>query len=258
MDWDSTFGITLGGLTAGLLLAVEAGYRLGRRRRVRTEGSDDAHLHTTQAALFGVLGLLLGFTFAMSVSRFDARRALVTEEANAIGTAALRAELLPDAQRMQMGSALRELVSARLAFFAAGENAEAVAAALAAAEVQERAAWTIAVDAARQEPQAVSNLLLLEALNEVIDLHEQRQIALESHVPTAVLALLLVVGALSLGFVGYGAALSGRQRPRAAALLALTVGLVLATILDLDRPRSGWIQVSQASMERLQADFARE
>jgi len=237
-----------------LLVAVEAGYRIGRRMPVQDEAAK-SHVGALQGAALGLLALLLAFTFSMAVSRYDTRKQLVMEEANAIGTTALRTSLLPEPQRQQARASLKAYVASRLAFYEAGEEGGQVDAALAAGAREQERLWALATDVAAQDPRSVSAGLFIQTLNDSIDLSEKRLVALESHVPGTVMALLLLVSVLSFGFLGYGSALAGTRHSRSTAVFALLVTLVTTIVMDIDRPRGGLIRISQASMERLAASL---
>lgn len=208
--------------------------------------------------MLGLLALLLGFTFFMAVSRFETRQSLVIDEANAIGTTHLRVKFLPAEQTDAAEGLLREYVAARLSFYTAGiDSARLEKANMDATRIQGQL-WALAVEAAAQDPRSVPAGLLAESLNTLIDIQEKRQAALDNHVPETVLYLLLVVSLASLGVVGYGCGLIRRRRPFSSALLAFLVVSVVATILDIDRPRRGLVEVSQRSLLRLQATQERE
>lgn len=240
-----------------LLLAIEVGHRIGQRATSKDEAAR-AHVGALQSAALGLLALLLAFTFSMAVSRYDTRKQLVMEEANALGTTALRTSLLPEPQRQQARASLRAYVAARLAFYEAGEDGARVDAALAAGAREQARLWALATEVATQDPRSVPAGLFIQTLNDSIDLAEKRLVAYESHVPGTVMALLLLVSALAFGFLGHGSALAGARHFASTAVFALLVTLVVTLVLDIDRPRGGLIRISQASMQRLAASLAAE
>src|SRR5262245_64828837 len=105
------------GLFVGLMLCVEAGYEIGRRRWARAPQGAGAGSAAVEVAVFGLLGLLLAFTFAGAASRFDTRRALAVEEANDIGTAWLRLDLLPAEDQPALRDLFRRYLDIRIAFY---------------------------------------------------------------------------------------------------------------------------------------------
>ena len=240
-----------------LMAAVETGYRVGRRLPAPGEATQ-SHVGSLQGAALGLLALLLAFTFSMAVSRYDTRKQLVMDEANAIGTTALRTSLLPEPQRGQARASLKAYVAARLAFYGAGEDGARVDAAQETTAREQQRLWALATDVAAQDPRSVPAGLFVQTLNDSIDLAEKRLVALESHVPGTVMALLFIVSTLSFGYLGYGSALAGARHFASTAVFGLLVTLVATIILDIDRPRGGLIRVSQASMQRLAASLAAE
>jgi len=235
-----------------VFVAAEFGFRLGIGHRLRVAESTRTHFAALQAALLGLLALVLAFTFSIAVARFDARKELVIQESNAIGTTYLRARLLAAPQRKEAIGLLRTYVEEQLAFYQAGVDVvrlEAVNSRI--ADLQERL-WLIAIAASEQDPRSVPTGLFVHSLNGMIDLHATRIKALENRLPDAVIYLVFMVAVVTIGFVGYGRGLVGRRNFVSTAITAALVVLVLTIILDLDRPRRGLITVSQSSLERLQ------
>lgn len=239
------------GLLVVLLLAGELGCRLGRRVAPRVAEVFRSEFATILAAVLALLGLLLAFTLSMAADRYETRRLLVVEEANAIGTAWLRSDALPEPARSEARALLRTYVDTRLDFYAAGDDAARIAAAVAHAEQIQAAVWALTMDAAQAAPGSLPLQLDLEALNTVIDLHALRVTALQARVPGAILAVLLVVGVTGIVVVGFVFGLGSGRHRGATALLALLLSGIVYVVLDLDLPRRGHIRVSQASMERL-------
>ena len=244
MSWWETTPLWLAGsgLLAALLLGVELGYRGGpwinRRLRSDTEGDGQNHL---LAAVLGLLALLLGFTFSLSLDRYETRRDLVVQEANALGTAWLRAQLLEEPARTTVSGRLRDYVRARLAWSRAAHSA----ADLSAADAAQSRLWAAVGTAMRSDPSPQLTRGLMDAVNESFDLAASRVFERKSHIPDQVLHVLLLYSLLSAVMLGYVLA-SDRRPHRIATFLTLTlISLALVLILDLDRPRSGAIQVSQ-------------
>ena len=231
-----------------MLAATEAGFRLGRRFESQTPENVKSQISTIEAAILGILALLLGFTISMAVSRFEIRKQLVLEEADAIGTSSLRAQLLPAPAGPEIESLLRQYVNIRLQYGTAGND-------LARLEDLNRQTarlqtefWTRTAVYAQQDPNPVRVGLLLQSLNQAIDLAEARWMAFQNHVPESVIYVNAAVGLLSATLVGYSFGANGRRNIFSMFMLAVSITLVLAVIVDLDRPRSGYIRVSQQPM----------
>lgn len=235
-----------------LLIATELGFRRGRVIRGSLEDPAKSELTILQGAMVGLLSLLLAFTFAMAESRFETRRQLVLEEANAIGTTYLRSQALAQPDRTKVVSLLREYVTNRLKYYAAGTDPEALEEVNQQTDQLQAGLWSQAMDAINKDPHSIPAGLFISSLNEVIDLHMKRNIARQNHVPGAVLLLLFLVAILAMGIVGFGCGIGDWRNLSVTVTMCLIITLVILVIMDLDRPRRGYIRVSQQSMVNLQ------
>jgi hypothetical protein len=235
-----------------LLLATELGYRLGQRHTPERRKALQGQSGTLQASLLGLLGLLLGFTFAMAVGRFESRKQLVLDEANGIGTAWLRAGYLSESTRDVIRPTLLDYVDARLQAANVPVGSEEYEKQVARSERNQATMWraTTAEVKAHDSP-AVS--LFTASLNDVIDLDAKRQATTRNHVPASVWLLLILVSVVVCWTTGYSTALSESGR-LALSMIILPVLLtaVITIVADLDNPRRGLIKVSQQSMLDLQ------
>lgn len=240
-------------LFVSMALAIEAGYRIGRLFERDNNESSKAHVSAIQASLLGILALLLGFTFSLALQRYDSRSAAVVEEANAIGTAWLRAGLLPESVREQAREGMRDYLSLRIrsGSIALDQPAER-GALLAEAAANQALLWEQATRAAAEEPNPVTTGLYIQALNEMIDAQGSREAALNRHVPELVLFLLYGTFLLTGGIVGFAAGVAGYRPSMASYFMVALIVLLVFIIIDLDRPRRGLIEVSQASLSDLQ------
>jgi len=229
------------------MLFYEAGFRLGRWWQDRTPGEQEGPTGMLVGSILALLAFLLAVTMGMAADRFDARRAIVLDEANAIGTAYLRAGYLPQPASDQARELLREYVPLRIVVTQAGDIQAAIAKSL---KIQADL-WTVTEEVARNNGSDVV-ALFVESVNDVIDLHESRVTAAGARVPETILLLLVGGALLSLGMVGYNAGLTGRRSLLSAVVLIVALGAVLTIVVDLDRPREGFIQVSQQPLIDLQ------
>jgi hypothetical protein len=243
-------------MMALLLLVTEAGFRAGCKVRSRLEETAKSQVGVISGALLGLLALLLGFTFAMAQSRFALRQGLVVEEANDIGTTYLRSRLLPEPYRTEIANLLRQYVDARLDFFQAGADGELLKEAQDRAIQLQNQLWSNAISAVQKDDRMSTTGLFIQSLNNVIDTQEKRLAAMENHVPESVLLLLFIVALVATLGVGYGSGLSAHRNLFTTTMMSLLFMLVITVIIDLDRPRRGWIRVSQNSMIRLQKSLS--
>lgn len=229
-------------------LAFEGGFRCGRVLRTTVDETAKTWISTIDAAILGILALLLGFTFSMSLSRFDLRKQLVIEEANAIGTTYLRAQLLPEPYMTEISDLLRQYIDVRLE----GTKPEKFHDAIVKSEQLHNQLWLRAVDISKKVSSPVMVALFLNSLNEMIDLHDKRLSAFENRIPQMVLLLLFVCGTMTVLVTGYGCGLGNRRNLVPAAMMSIILTMVILVIMDLDLPQRGFIRISQQSMIRLQ------
>jgi hypothetical protein len=218
--------------------------------RVGLRNLDDDATYSTHAifegAIFALLGLLLAFAFAGSMSRYDERRNLIVREANTIGTAYLRIDLLPPAFEPELRALFHSYLEARLKVFGdfeAGRNSEP--ADTAASGLQQQI-WAKAVEArSAGDPEAL-DLVVIPAINEMIDVTTARSVAMRTQTPRLILGLLLGMALVTSMIAGYNMAKAKRRSPIHGALYALSVSLTIYVILDLDNPQRGLVRLDTA------------
>lgn len=240
-----------------LLASTELGFRLGLGLYRTKDEARKSQIGGIQTVILGMLGLLLGFTYAMAVDRFESRRALVLAEANAIGTTYLRAALLPEVHREAIEKLLRQYTSARLDFYSAGMDRSRQADARRTITHIQHQLWTHAVAAAKAAPTPIT-AAFISALNETIDLEAARMHAFRTHVPGLVWLLVLAVAACGCCAGGYGAGASGARGAFPTIVLPLLIAVVITLIADLDRSYGSWIGIHQQPLLDLKAGFNNE
>jgi hypothetical protein len=232
--------------------ASEVGLRLGRRvSRDSDHAVDLQELSTIQAAVLGLLALLLGFTFSMAASRFEARKELLRDEVNAIGTTYLRTQLLAEPYKSNASRLLRQYVDTRLELQQVGDALDGLAGVNARTTRLQNQLWAEAVAAADRDPRSVPTGLFIQALNDMIDMHGKQLAALRNHIPFAIFVLLSLVAIAAMAMTGYGCGVDrNRNFP-----LTLTISLVIASVMwlivDLHRPAQGLIAIDQQSLIEL-------
>jgi hypothetical protein len=207
------------------------------------------------ASILGLLALVLGFTFSLAASRFDARRMAVLEEANAIGTTYLRARLLPDPERSEIARLLREYVDTRLRGVQQNEPQEAIE----RSEAIHEQLWAQAKSVADKDPHSIITGVFIQSLNELIDLHAKRiLVGIRSRIPLVIWGGLFALAMLGMAAVGYLCGLSTTRRSPAMPGLVLAFSVVLAIIADLDRGQEGLLNISQQAMIDVQRSIQPE
>jgi hypothetical protein len=235
-----------------ILIASEIGYRIG----ARNEGQGSGSVSTLESALLGLLALMIGFTFAMALARFEARRDAVLNEANAIGTTALRARLLPEPHRTEALRLLREYVNVRLDVTQRQTSPTKPTAAIDRSNTLQEALWQQAKAVTAKDNGMVPTGLFIQTLNEMIDNHAKRLAAMRNRVPNIVLLALLCVAIAANAFAGYASGLDVRRKRLPVYVTGVLFVAVMLLLLDLDRPGAGFIDVSQQPMIDTAASIA--
>ena len=253
-EWLS--GLSVLGISAAIfvvmIVSALAGQAIRQFRNARSKAADDLDDRSQgqEEYLLGgslaLLALLLAFTFGLVLNRYEARRQLVTDEANAIGTAYLRAQLLDEPHRSRLSGLLIAYTDNRIRV---AHSAGAADANLAKNDQLLTQIWA-SVSAAGGSAQAHGiSMPLLEAFNEIINLDTERKVAWRLRVPAGVLVLLLAYLVVTAGELGY--ILEGARGKRAALMLFVLIALSIGVITDVNRPSSGAIRESQWPMIEL-------
>jgi hypothetical protein len=240
------------GLFLGMIACLELGYRIGCSSTRKKPDSAHEGIGAIEAAVFALLGLLLGFSFAGGISRLDGRRQLIVQEANAISTAYLRLDELPASEQPELRRLFHEYLDARLDVYRKLPNQEAVVQELAHCSQLQQEIWTKAVAATRGDPTNNAARLLLPALNEMIDVTTTRTVALHTHLPALIFALLMCVALLSALLAGFAMSKRKIRSWLHILLYAAVVSLTVYAVLDLDDPRFGLIHLGAADDALLQ------
>ena len=227
-----------------ILAASEIGWQLGSRGGSRAGGN----VSTLESAMLGLLALIIGFTFAMALSRFEARRVAVLNEANAIGTTALRARLLPEPYRTDILKLLKEYVQIRVDIVQSDHSLAELRTIVDRSNVIQGALWQQAKAMVAKDNSMVPTGLFIQTLNEMIDDQEKRLAAFRNRVPNVVLLGLFGIATIAGGFAGYASGLDPKRNRLPVYITGFLVSAVILLIFDLDRPSSGFITNDQQSM----------
>jgi len=243
----ATFALVLPGL--GLLIAMTALWRLGAALHRRAEGGADTGGESyVLSGAFGLLALLMAFAFSLAIGRYETRRLLVIEEANAIGTMATRLALLEDRQRLPLAAQLAHYAKTRAAV---GRNApEAAWQAAHEASARECGGFGDALFAAlRAMPPDTRGPVLVQAYNAMCDIATERHAARSARLPAEVLALLALYCCACSALLGFATGRADWRSGTSSVLFFALLAAAYITILDLDSPRSGAIIVPQEELD---------
>jgi hypothetical protein len=239
------FGLSLS-VFLGLIVCLELGFRYGRREIARRPESATEGVGSIEAAVFALLGLLLAFSLSGATGRLDYRRQLIVQEANAIGTAYLRLDLLPPAEQLAIRQLFRSYLDARLHVYQLIARSSEIGPEMARVTQLQGEIWARVVAASRQSSDQAAERLLLPAINDMIDITTSRTIALNTHLPAPITQLIVAVALISGLIAGYGMAKRKSRSWIHIFLYAALVAVTLHVIMDLEYPRSGLIRLDAA------------
>lgn len=228
----------------GILVFFEVGRKLGVSRIKQDPNGLASGVGTSEGAIFALLGLLIAFTFTGAASRFEERRHLIVEEANDIGTAYLRIDLLAAEDQPAMRNMFKRYTEQRLKTYQEINDAETINANQAIAAAMQLDLWRAAIAAGKNpNASADANKLLLPALNAMIDITTTRTVATRNHPPIVIYFLLFGLSLMSAILIGYGTAANADRAWLHKITFAIIIILTTYIIIDLEYPRLGLIRI---------------
>lgn len=241
--------------TAVLFGGLEIGHVLGRRRRERDEQAEKDELGSLVGAILGLLAFVLAIAFGGQLSRFDASKSLLLDEATAIYAVFLRADMLPPDAGNFVKRQLQKYAEVRL------DTDRNLAERVRESIDLQRAIWQASIQAGEEMSDAFPKELYFESLNELITLHEKRvTLGLHEHMPGVIWWALYLLAVLGFAVTGYHGAVSSAKRSAARPVAVLAFALLITLIADLDNPGRGPLQLNEAALRdvsaRMQADLA--
>ena len=247
----SMFSIFIGTVVF-TLVSFEVGYQISKYTQSHSKGKVKTSQGPLVAGLLAMLAFVLTFTFSMASSRFDDRKESVLNEANAINTAYMRADLISEPHRTEMKRLLREYVDIRL--YGIKKWEVAITKSLELHELL----WIQATLAAEKNPKNL-NLLLIQSINEVINIHHKRlTVAVHNRIPVNIWLTLYAITAFAMVTVGSQVGLARTRRLDQVIPMVLAFSALIMLVADLDRPvQLGKTEVSQEAMIDLKKKMSR-
>lgn len=228
-----------------VLIAIEAGYHVGRWRNRSHEFDSEALLSAMTGAHLALLAFILAFSFSMAAGHHGDRKRLLMDEANVIATAYLRSELVSEPHGENIGNLLRDYAAVRATIGPKVDPARVIAD---SESLHQRLWQQIRLMTEAGEPGEIE-ALLVESLNTIFDVHEKRVAAgLRNRVPPSLWVALFALLMLSMTGIGYFSGMKGSRNPIASTGLALSFSMVLFMIADLDRPSGGLVTPDSSVM----------
>jgi hypothetical protein len=232
-----------------LLLSAEAGFRAGQAWRRRAPEEKEGPTGSLTGATLALLAFLLAFITSMAVGRYDNRRNLNVSEANAIGTAYLRAGYIIEPQRSEIRELLHEYTNLRVA------NETQLQEARLQSEAIHNELWSRAITVAQEDPTPVTSIFI-SSLNDMIDLHTEWVVAaLNTRLPTALVVGIFIAAFLTMAMVGFHNGLQGSRSIIPLVALIVVFSAVMFLIVDLDRAEEGFMQVNRQALIDLQTQL---
>jgi len=232
------------GLVAGVVAAHEIGFRLGSLKRSVDE-SFDKQVALIRASTAALVAFLIGFAFSGAASRFIDRADIVVREANALGTAYLRADIVAEPRRGELKAALKEYTADRVKLLSREERDQTEPLLAKVSGLHDRI-WKSAIEATQDNAPLMA--VVLPPINEVIDLHSTHLALARRHMPLAIMTVLLGTATIGIGLIGFGNGRAGRRFSLLDSVYGAVLALALWMTIDLDYPGIGVIRVSNVSV----------
>ena len=228
-----------------LYAALELGYRIGYSRRELWKDADTGGGRIVLNSTFALLSLMLAFTYGAGLSRFDSSKKALLQEANAIGTVYLRADMIAEPESTELKQALRDYARTRLVRKEL-RSAEQLETMLRETTQAQTRMWNIvATVQEKSQSDSVITSRLIDSVDHLINIHTKRVAAFFDKLPTAVLVMLLFVASASISIAGFNAGISGKMsRWRMTTFIFILMGVMLI-IHDFDQPAGGFIHLNQ-------------
>jgi hypothetical protein len=232
-----------GFLFVAMLVLIDIGFRIGKKRKKNIPGTSDEGIGTVDAAVFGLLGLILAFTFSGASNRLDMRRGQIVDEANAIGTAYLRVDLLPSAEQPELRRLFKDYLESRIEVYEKLPDVTAAKAALARGNDLQNAIWAHSASACQSDPNPRTCGLVIPALNDMIDITTTRTMATVQHAPNVILGLMVLLSLLGALLSGFAMSPQARRSVLHTLMFSLAISASVYVVLDLEYPRAGLINL---------------
>jgi CDP-diglyceride synthetase len=243
------------GIVAAVVLSTEVGYRLGRRVCRNPAHEKEAPVSSIAGVILGLQAFMIGFTFSIVSDRYETKKALVREEANAIRTAYNRADFLQEPDRERSKKLFIEYLDQRIAV-GLSRDQDSIPGALADAVRIQQQLWEMAVVNARIDLNSDIGALYVESVNQVAEFHSTRvSVGILARIPTGIWIVLLSVLILGTMVVGYHTAISHSRRSRSMPLLAISFAMVLSLVAALDHPGDLIVPIPQQALVNVRSEL---
>jgi hypothetical protein len=221
------------------------GFQFKNKHIRKFPGTEHVGIGPTEGSLLGLTALLLSFTFGMSASKFESRRQHIVTEANEIGTTILRCDLYPDSIRNLLRADLKNYLETRIEYFTAKDNESIIQNTLVRSDSISKIIWNTVAAFSHDPKYMVATQQMVPSLNGMIDIVTTREGSRRAMVPSMVLIVLCILIIVSAFLSGYGSKSLERNKVLVIAFAVITT-LALYLVIDLDKPRQGFVSLSSA------------
>ncbi len=242
------------GVLVGMPVCCQVGYWLGRHARRRPDGDAMSHTMNWQAAVLALGALLIGFTFSMATQRFEDRKRILIGEANAIGTAYLRTQVVDNPTGDEIRALMRQYIDERIALYDVTEPSRVEAVEQASAVLQQQI-WSRVMAVARAYQRPVMTGLLVATVNEMIDIADERRGVRENPVPYSAFLVLVLVTGVAMGSIGYTCGVSGKKLLFGMVVMPVLVAAVIVLVYDLANVSSGLVRPNNRALLHLKQNL---
>ncbi len=233
-------------LFVGMLLMIGWGRSLGKKILEREHVSHKEGTGVIEGSVFALMGLMIAFTFSNAADRFDNRRQLIIDEANAIGTAYRRIDLMPQETQAHLQDLFKKYLSLRIQIYKSIPDISKAYQAVDQSRQLQNEIWSYTISNIKQNVSTVVPMLFLPALNKMFDIENERNTGASLHIPIVIIGMLFAVGLVCALLAGYGMAESGSQNWIYRLVFCVMTALTFYTILDLEYPRLGFVRLDNA------------
>jgi hypothetical protein len=239
-------------LVVTMLLFVRIGISMAERKRRKNYIKGEDGFGPIEASLLGLVAFLIGFTFSMALSRYEARREVMISECNMIGTAILRTDLYPDSLKQLFRADFKDYVNSRIAYYECGSNNTEIQNSLKQCSEISSRIWkrALAFSSKLNSPFVISNQMI-PALNQMIDIVTTRDDEMNFHIPDSIIVFLFILCLVGSFVIGYS-----MHRSKLDWLILVSFCLMISIsfymILDLDKPTMGLIHLNDPQQKMIE------
>ena len=232
------------------------GYRFKVRYIKRFPGIEHVGIGPTEGSLLGLTALLLSFTFGMASSKYELRRQLLVSETNDIGKTILRCDMYPDSIRNLLRADLKNYLETRISYYNVGDDEDLINSTLIQTDSLSKIIWNSVAQHSHNQEYWTATEQMVPSLNDMIDIVTTREAGRKAMVPHQILIILSILVLVSAFLSGYGSKNLERNKVLVIAFAVITT-LALYLIIDLDRPRQGFVNLNSAQqlMVNLRSNF---